>query len=93
MKTYLYRASNLKSTIAFLASVSWRKLVSGDLYKPSFLVIYSIIIIILIIDFFRRVFFCSECTEAIATSLIPQETILPEESALSLVLVVLCGLK
>ena len=25
MKTYLYRASNLKSTITFLASVSWQK--------------------------------------------------------------------
>ena len=29
MKTYLYRASNLKSTITFLASVSWRKSISG----------------------------------------------------------------
>ena len=25
MKTYLYRASNLKSTITFMASVSWQK--------------------------------------------------------------------
>ena len=28
-ETYLYRASNLKSTITFLASVSWRKSVYG----------------------------------------------------------------
>ena len=29
MKSYLYRASNLKSTISFLSSVSWLKSVSG----------------------------------------------------------------
>ena len=31
MKTYLYRASNLKSIITFLDSVSWWKTDSGDL--------------------------------------------------------------
>ena len=35
-----------------------------------------VIIIIIIINFFRRVF--SECTEAIATSLIPLVTNIPE---------------
>ena len=37
------------------------------------------IIFIIIINFFRRIF--SECTEVLATSLIPLETILPEECA------------
>ena len=81
MKTYLYRASNLKSTITFLASVSWRSqflapartIISCDLF------IIVIIIIIIFIKFFRRVF--SECTEAITTSLIILETILPEKCA------------
>ena len=41
MKTYLYRASNLKSTINFWASVSQRKSISGARQKPSFLAIYS----------------------------------------------------
>ena len=90
MKTYLYRASNLKSTITFLASVVmaedtyWRPLktvVSCDL----FIIIIIIIFIIVIINFFRRVF--SQCTEAIT---VPLETILPEES---LVLAVLCALR
>ena len=69
MKTYLYRSSNLKSTITFLASVSsevnyWcppQTVVSCDLF-------IILIIAIIIINFFRRVF--SECTEANATSLI-----------------------
>ena len=43
------------------------------------LVIIIIIIIIIIINFFRCV--VSECAEAIATSLIPQDTILPEKYA------------
>ena len=76
MKTYLYRASNLKSTITFLglsfiAEVNfWHTLkivVFCDLF---------IIIMIILIKFFRRVF--SECTEAITTSLMPLDTILPE---------------
>ena len=37
MKTYLYRAPNLKSTINFLAFVSKRKSVSGARQKLSFL--------------------------------------------------------
>ena len=45
-----------------------------------FLLLVIIISIIIIINFFRRVF--SECTEAIATSLIPLDTILPEICAL-----------
>ena len=78
MKTYLCRASNLKSTITLLSSVSWRKsvplksIVSCDLF-------IIIIIIIIIINFFRQVF--SEYTEAITTSLIPLETFLPDECA------------
>ena len=48
-----------------------------------------IIIIIIIINFFKRDF--SECTEAIATSLIPLYTILPEIYAF--ILVFLYGLK
>ena len=41
MEIYLYRASNLKSTINFLALVSKWKSISGAREKPSFLVIYS----------------------------------------------------
>ena len=57
MKTYLYRASNLKYTITFLASVS-KTVDSCDLF--------ILIIIIIITNFFRWVF--SESTEAVATS-------------------------
>ena len=46
-----------------------------------------VIIIIIIMNFFRRVL--SECTEAIATSVIPLDTNFPEICAL-LVLAVLC---
>ena len=86
MKTYPYRASNFKSTITFLASVSLRKSISGARQKSSILAIYSyyyVIIIIIIIIFFRRVF--SECTEAIATSLIPLVTNFPEICAFIIV--------
>ena len=41
MTIYLYRASHLKSTITFLASVSKRKSISGARQKPSFLAIIS----------------------------------------------------
>ena len=41
MKTYLYRASNLKSTITFLAFVLKQKSISGAREKPSILAIYS----------------------------------------------------
>ena len=65
MKTYLYRASNLKyhhfSGLCFIAEVNfWRPpktVVTCDKF---------IIIIIIIIIFFRRVF--SKYTEAITTS-------------------------
>ena len=40
MKTYLYRASNLKSTITFLAFNSKRNSISGAREKPVFLAIY-----------------------------------------------------
>ena len=39
MTTFLNRASNLRTTITFLASVSLRKSVSGERQKPSFLAI------------------------------------------------------
>ena len=68
MNTYLYRASNLKSTIMVEVNF-WRPLktiVSCDLF-----------IIIFIINFFRLVF--SEYTEANATSLIPLDTIHSEK--------------
>ena len=42
MKTYLYRASNLKSTITFLASVSLQKSISGAHQKLSFFAINSL---------------------------------------------------
>ena len=73
MKTYLYRASNLKSTITFcfIAEVNFwitqKTIVSCKFF---------IIIIIIIQHFFRQVF--SEYTGANATSLIPLDTILPE---------------
>ena len=40
MKTYLYRASNLKSTIIFLAFVSQWKSISSARQKQSFLAIF-----------------------------------------------------
>ena len=85
MKTYLYRASNLKSTTIFLEVNFWRPLktvISCDLF------IIIIIIIIIIINFFRQVIL--ECTEANATSLIP---FFLRFELLSFVLAVLCGLK
>ena len=76
MKTYLYRASNLKSTIIF-----WPQFHSGSQFlAPAETVdscdLFILIIMIIIIIFFRRVF--SECTEAIATSLIPRVTNFPD---------------
>ena len=78
MKTYLYRASNFKSTITF-----WPQFHGGSQFLATaknlfFLVIYSIIFI----NFFRRVF--SECTEVIPTSLIPLDTIYSEECAFTI---------
>ena len=58
MKTYLYSASNLKSTC------QQKTVISCNLF------------IIIIINFFRRVF--SEYTEAVTTSLVPIDAILPE---------------
>ena len=78
MKTYLYRASKFEvyhhfSGLSFITEVSfWRPLktiISCDLFIK--------IIIIIIINFFRRVF--SECTEVITIPLIPLETIFPVE--------------
>ena len=77
-----------------LVSVLFREAISHPYISFFHLLVnsFSVIIIIIIINnFFRRVF--SECIEANATSLIPQDTILPEICALSLVLAVLCGLK
>ena len=67
MKTYLYRASNLKSTIIFLTSVSWRKSILAPAKNCRFLDLFIIIIIIIYIKFFRQVF--SEYTEASTASL------------------------
>ena len=71
MKTYVYRASNLKCTITFLALVHSRSqfLASAKNRHCDFL-------INVIINFFRRVF--SEYTEEVTTSLIRLDTILPE---------------
>ena len=70
MKTYLYRASNLKSTVSFITEVNlWHPLktvASCDLFII-IIIIIIIIIFIIIINFFGLVF--SECT---------LETILPE---------------
>ena len=41
MKTYLPRASNLKSTITFLALVSKQKSISGARQKQSLLAIFT----------------------------------------------------
>ena len=60
----------------FSGLCSYRKSIFGARQKPSFLAIYSIIIFIIIINFFRRVFY--EYTVAVTTSLIPIDTILPE---------------
>ena len=76
MKTYLYRASNLS-----LPSLFWLLFHSGSQFlvpakNHRFLRFIHTNNIIIIIIFFRRVF--SECTETIATSLIPQVTNFPE---------------
>ena len=68
METYLYRASNLKCTITFLALVSQ---FLAPVKNRRFLRF-----IIIIIHFFIRIF--SEYTEAVTTSLIPIDAILPE---------------
>ena len=78
MKSYLYRASNLKSTISFFG-LSF--IAEVNFWRP--LKYIFITIIIIIINFFRQVF--SEYIEANATLLIPLDTILPEICALSLV--------
>ena len=57
MITYLYRASNLKSTITFLDFVSYRKSISSARQKPSFLAIFFIIIIFIIQHLFIYVFY------------------------------------
>ena len=75
MKIYLYRASNLESTITFLAFVSKRKSISGARQKHRFL------------QFFHNNSYhnsavlhtgLSEDTETNSTSLIPLDTIFPE---------------
>ena len=71
MKTYLYRATNLKSTITFLCIEEWRMTIKFTNCRSC-----DLFILIIIIIFFRRVFL--ECTEAIATSLIPLVTSFPE---------------
>ena len=77
MKTYLYRASNLKSTITFLALVNF--IVVVNFWRPPKTVISCDLFIIIIINFFGRVF--SEYTEAVTTSLIPIDAIFPENCA------------
>ena len=69
MKTYLYRTSNLKSTINFLPLFH-----SGRHFWRPPKTVDSCDLFIININFFRRVF--SEYTEAVTTSLI--DTILPE---------------
>ena len=72
MKTYPYRASNLKSTITFLALVH-----SGSqFWHPPKTIVSCDLFIIIIINFFRWVFY--EYTEAVTTSLIPIDAILPK---------------
>ena len=75
MKTYLYRASNLKSTITFLALVSKRKSISGTRQNRRFLRFF---IIIIIINQYFFIWVFSEGTDTFATSLIPLHTNFPE---------------
>ena len=89
MKTYLYRASNLKSTITFLAFVSQGKSISGAPKTFTSCDFFILIIIIVIIIFFIRVF--SECTETTATSHIPLFTNFPEIWTLYSRLLFYCG--
>ena len=77
MKTYLYRSSNLKSTITFLSLVSKRKSISGARQKLRFLRF----LIIISQHFFKRVF--SKDTETNATSLTTLDTNFPEICAFS----------
>ena len=76
MNTYLYRVSNLKSTITFLSSVSWRESIFWRLRNRRFLQFIHNNNNNNNNNFFRWVF--SECTEAVAASLVPLETIIPE---------------
>ena len=73
MKTYLYSASNLKSTITFF---KLSLIAEVNFWCPPKTVVSCDLFIIIIINFFRRVF--SEYTEAVTTSLIPIDAILPE---------------
>ena len=72
MITYLYRALNLNCTIIF-----WPLIHSGSRFLAPMRFIHNTNnIIFIIINFYRRVF--SEYTEAVTTSLIPIDAILPE---------------
>ena len=74
MKTYRYRASNLKSNILF-----WPLFHSGSQFlapAKNSRFLRFIHIITIFTNFFRRVF--SEYTEAVTTSLIPIDAIPPE---------------
>ena len=71
MKTYLYRASNLKTTITGLSFI-----MEVNFWCPPKTVVFCDLFKIIIINFFRRVF--SEYTEAVSTSLILIDAILPE---------------
>ena len=96
MKTYLYRASNMKSTIIFLASVSKQKSIEflAPVKNRRFLRFihrtnnnnYHFHHHQLLYTGFP------EYTEVVTTSLIPVDAILPEIVLLSLVLAVLHGL-
>ena len=74
MKTYMYRASNLKFIITFLALEIRSQFLAPD--KNRRFLQFFIITIIIIQHFFSRVF--SEYTEVNATSLISLDTILTE---------------
>ena len=88
MKTYLYRASNLKSMYYHFSGLCF--IVEVNFWRPPKTVdSCDLFILIIIIFFFRRVF--SECTEAIATSLISIVTNFPEICDL-MALALLCGL-
>ena len=85
----------LHSILFLISQTSYRtyKIISSyELARPVMGTIFLVIIIIIIIHFFAQVF--SECTEVVATSLIPIVTNFPEICAhIELALAVLCGLK
>ena len=88
MKTYLYRASNLKSSIKFEVYHHFGRLLKSVVSCDLFIIIVILIIIIfIIINFFKWV------SQSVLKRSYILETLLPEECAFIIGFIVLCALK